>query len=73
MFAGSGTCLPEVEMYLPEVEMCLPELEMSSPGSGNVVAGSGDVVAMHRKLRVFWKTTIQACGGSFLGLFAKSA
>ncbi len=41
-------------------------------GSGDVVAGSGNVVAMNRKLRVFWKTKIQACGGPFFGLWGKS-
>ena len=72
-------CLPEVGKCLPEVRMCLPEVEMMFAGSGDVLAGSGDVVAgsgnvgdASQKLRVFWKTKIQACGGSFLGLFGKS-
>ena len=67
---------PEVGKCLPEVKMCLPEVEMMFAGSGDVLAGSGDVVAgsgnvveMDRELRVFWEMKIQACGGSFLGLF----
>ena len=71
-------CLPEVGKCLPEVKMCLPEVEMMFAGSGDVFAGSGDVfagsgnvVAMNRKLRVFWKTKIQACGGPFCLTFLK--
>ena len=72
-------CLPEVRKCLMGVKMCLPEVEMmfagsgdGLAGSGDVVAGSGNVVAMNRKLRVFWKTKIQACGGLFWRLFGKN-
>ena len=72
-------CLPEVRKCLPGVEMCLPEVEMMFAGSGDGLAGSGDVVAgsgnvgdVSRKLRVFWKTKIQAGGGSFWGVLGKS-
>ena len=73
-------CLPEVGKCLPEVKMCLPEVDVMFAGSGDVLAGSGDVVAgsgnvvaMSRKLRVFWKTKIQACGGPFWGLSEKAS